>query len=65
MHVVLLAVLLRGQVWAGVLLLRVVQVRVGVLLWLFEHVAVQSFVFDSWYLCYSDSLRCTASTCVL
>ena len=46
-HVVLLAVLLRGQVWAGVLLFRVVQVRVGVLLWLFEHAAVQSFGVDS------------------
>jgi len=41
---VLLAVLLRGKVWAGLLLLLVVQVRVGVLLWLFEHVVVQSLV---------------------
>jgi len=43
-HAVLLAVLLRGKVWAGLVLLLVVQVRVGVLLWLFEHVVVQSLV---------------------
>jgi len=64
-HAVLLALLLWGQVWAGVLLLRVVQVRAGVLLWLIEHVAVQSFVFESCFLCYPDSLRCTALTFVL
>jgi len=43
-HAVLLAVLLRVQVPAGVVLLRVVQVHVGVLLWLFEHAAVQGLV---------------------
>jgi len=43
---VLLAVLLRAPVPAGVVLLRVVQVRVGALLWLFEHVNVQGLVFE-------------------
>jgi len=43
-HVVLLVVLLRVQVPSGGVLLLVVQVRVGALLWLFEHVAVQGLV---------------------
>ena len=41
---VLLAVLLRVQVLAFVVLLRAVHVRVGALLWLLEHVAVQGLV---------------------
>jgi len=43
-HAVLLAVLLRVRVPARVVLMRGVQVRVGALLWLFEHVAVQGLV---------------------
>jgi len=42
--VVLLAVLLRVQVPARVVLLRAVRLRVGALLWLFEHVAVKGLV---------------------
>jgi len=42
----LLAVLLRVQVRAGVLLWRVVQVRVGELLCLFEHFAEQGLVIE-------------------
>ena len=43
-HALLLAVLLRVQVLAVVVLLRAVKVRVGALLWLLEHVAVQVLV---------------------